>query len=249
MASISIKTKEDLKILQEAAKILRGIIDRLKCSLKSGMRTQDVDGLAGMIMKQFKVKSAFKGYRGYPANVCVSINDEVVHGIPGSRLIKEGDLVSIDAGIIHKGFYADMAVTVGIGTIDQDLKKMLLVAEGALIKGIGQTQVGHYLSDISHAIQTYVESNGFSVVREFVGHGIGRELHEDPEIPNYGIPKRGPILQEGMVFCIEPMVNQGDWKTRICDDGWTVVTMDGKPSAHFEHMVAITKNGPLILTQ
>ncbi len=246
---ILIKSPGELETLRKAGKILSTILGELSCSLKSGMTTSQVNAIAEQLMSASKVAPAFKGYRGYPASVCVSINQEVVHGIPGKRVIREGDIVSLDAGIIYENYFSDMAVTVGIGKLDPLRQKLLEVARTALEKGIEQARVNQHLSDISFAIQSWAEANGFSVVRDFVGHGIGRSLHEEPEIPNYGPPHCGPLLKEGMVFAIEPMVNLGGWETKILDDGWTVETWDGKPSAHFEHSVAITAEGPLVLTQ
>lgn len=213
------------------------------------MTTAQVDAVTEKLIAGYSVKPAFKGYRGFPACTCVSVNQQVVHGIPGSRILHDGDIVSIDVGIIHKEYYSDTAVTVGVGPIRPELKKLLDVTREALYKGIAQAKADNHLSDISHAIQTFVESKKFSVVRDFVGHGIGRNLHEEPEIPNFGPPHVGPILKPGMVFAIEPMVNLGSWQTRIADDGWTVETADGKPSAHFEHCVVVTETGPEILTQ
>jgi methionyl aminopeptidase len=247
--SIRIKTKNELAVLREAGKILAEIVAELRCSLKSGITTREVDIRAGGFIRERNVIPAFKGYRGFPGCVCVSVNDEVVHGIPGERVLKAGDIVSLDVGIVHKGYYSDAAVTVGIGKINKELEALLDVTCQSLYKGIEHARVDNHLSDISHAIQEFVESNRFSVVRDFVGHGIGRDLHEDPEIPNFGPPHNGPILQEGMVFAIEPMVNLGGWQTKVLSDGWTVVTYDGKPSAHFEHTVAITAHGPEILTE
>jgi len=247
--SITIRTAEEITILREAGKILASIIKELKCSLKPGMTTNDVDVKAENLIAQANVTAAFKGYRGFPASACVSVNEQVVHGIPSDRVLNEGDIVSVDVGIIHKGFYSDTAFTGGVGEIDDELQKLLEVTEQSLLKGIEMATVGNHLSDISHAIQNYVEVNNFSVVRDFVGHGIGTELHESPEIPNFGPPHQGPELKEGMVFAIEPMVNVGGWKTMISKDEWTVITKDEKPSAHFEHSIAILENGPEILTK
>lgn len=246
---ISIKTQEEIRILREAGRILAAITRELKGSLTAGINTRAVDAEAERLIRKYGVSPAFKGYRGFPGCVCVSVNDEVVHGIPGSRILKEGDIVSIDVGIVHNDYYADTAVTVGIGNISAELQRLLDVTYQALYKGIACARAGNHLSDISHAIQEFVESHRFSVVRDFVGHGIGRCLHEDPEIPNYGPPHTGPLLKEGMVFAIEPMVNAGHWQTRILEDGWTVVTKDGKPSAHFEHTVAVTAQEAEILTK
>lgn len=247
--NILIKTKEEVQILQDAGKILSAIVSELKSSLKVGMTTKDIDDLAESLVLQHRVKAAFKGYRGFPSNACISINDEVVHGIPKGRKIRENDLVSIDMGIVHQGFFSDMAVTVGVGSLDAMRQKLIDVTKQSLLKGIEQAVAGNRLGDVSHAIQKYVESKGFSIVRDFVGHGIGRLLHEDPEIPNYGAPHTGVPLRVGMVLAIEPMVNMGKPGTKILSDGWTAVTVDGKPSAHFEHSIAITESGPVILTE
>lgn len=247
-SSIIIKTAQEIELLRDAGKILAEIVEDLKRSLKEGITTREVDQRAGELIHQRGVVPAFKGYRGFQGCVCVSVNEEVVHGVPGSRILRAGDIVSLDVGIIHKEYYSDTALTVGIGTIRDAVKKLLDVTRQSLYQGIEQTRAGNHLSDISHAIQTFVEAHHFSVVRDFVGHGIGKNLHEDPEIPNFGAAHNGPVLKEGMVFAIEPMVNMGTWQTRILEDGWTVVTQDGAPSAHFEHTVAITSRGPEILT-
>jgi methionyl aminopeptidase len=233
----------------EAGSILASVVRELKSSLKSGVTTQEVDRRAEEFIKAHKVIPAFKGYRGFPGCVCLSVNEEVVHGIPGNRALKDGDIASLDIGIIYKGYYSDMAVTVGVGAIEEELQRLMDVTLESLKAGINQARANNHLSDISHAVQKYVEANNFSVVREFVGHGIGKNLHEDPEIPNFGPPHQGPVLKEGMVFAIEPMVNLGKASTKIMNDGWTVTTEDEKPSAHFEHTVAIGRNGPEILTK
>ena len=247
--TIGIKSPDEIQLLREAGRILASIIEDVKCSLQSGMTTKEIDLLAEDLILSRNVKPAFKGYRGFPACACISVNEEVVHGIPGDRKVLAGDILSLDVGIVYKGYYSDTAVTIPIGSISNDLQRLLAVTQESLNKGIEQAQVGNHLSDISFAIQSYVEKNNFSVVRDFVGHGIGKNLHEDPEIPNFGPPHCGPELKEGMIFAIEPMVNIGTWKTKILDDGWTVVTEDRKPSAHFEHCVAITKSGPDVLTR
>jgi methionyl aminopeptidase len=249
MSDIRIKTPEELIVLREAGRILATIVADLKSSLRPGMTTRDIDLLAEVLIVRHAVTAAFKGYRGFPANACISVNEEVVHGIPGARVIKDNDLVSIDMGIIHKGYFSDMAVTVGIGSLEASRQKLIDVTRQALLKGIAEARPGNRLGDISSAIQKYVESKGFSVVRDFVGHGIGKDLHEDPEIPNYGEPHKGVLLKSGMVFAIEPMVNMGRFGIKILEDGWTAVTMDKKPSAHFEHTVAITESGPMVLTE
>ncbi len=213
------------------------------------MSTKDIDLKAEELIRKNKVIAAFKGYRGFPGNTCISVNEAVVHGIPDQRIVKDGDIVSLDLGIIYQGYYSDTAVTVPVGDISPEARRLIDVTRASLMRGIEQARVGNRLSDISFAVQSFVEMHGFSVVRDFVGHGIGRQLHEEPEIPNYGRPSEGPELLEGMVFCIEPMVNMGTHRTKTLEDGWTVVTADGKPSAHFEHTIAITAHGPEILTQ
>ena len=246
---IRIKSANEVDILRKAGKILSSIVIQLQSSLTSGISTKDIDLKAEELVRQNKVTAAFKGYHGFPGVACVSVNEVVVHGIPGPRVIKDGDIVSLDIGIIHEGYYSDTAVTVPVGNISPEIRRLLDVTKGSLFRGIEQARVGNRLSDISFAVQSFVEMHGFSVVRDFVGHGIGRALHEEPEIPNYGRAGQGPILQEGMVFAIEPMVNMGTHRTKTLSDGWTVVTEDGKPSAHFEHTIVITANGPEILTQ
>lgn len=223
-------------------------LQRLKEAIRPGVTTGELDRLAEDFIRRHGGMPAFKGYRGYPASLCVSVNEEVVHGIPGDRKLREGDIVSLDLGVVMEGYYGDAAITVPVGEISEEARRLLKVTEEALYKGIEQARPGKRLSDISYAIQKHVEGAGFSVVRDFVGHGIGRELHEDPQVPNFGPPNQGPRLQPGMVLAIEPMVNTGTWKVRILENQWTVVTEDGGLSAHFEHTVAITEKGPEILT-
>ncbi len=196
-----------------------------------------------------RVKPAFKGYRGYPRSICVSVNEEVVHGIPGPRCLKAGDVVSLDFGVKYEGYYGDAAITVGVGEVGEKARALIAATEESLYAGIAKVKAGQRLSDISHAVQTVVEGAGFGVIREFVGHGIGRSLHEDPQIPNFGPPDRGPTMQVGMTFAIEPMTSMGSWQVRILQDGWTAVTQDGSCAAHFEHSVALTENGVLILSR
>jgi len=235
--------------MRRAGKALACVKEDLKSSLKVGMTTLEIDRIAEKLIDQREAKPAFKGYHGFPATACISINEEIVHGIPNVRVVKEGDIVSIDIGLILDDWFSDCAFTVGFGSLDEATQRLIDVTEQSLSKGIDQAKEGNYLSDIGFAIQSFVEPFGFSVVRDFVGHGIGMSLHEEPEVPNFGLPKSGPVLQEGMVFAIEPMINTGTYKTKILDDKWTVVTSDGKPSAHFEHTVAVTANGPEILTK
>ena len=246
---IWLKNANEVDILRKAGKILSSIVVQLQGSLTSGMSTKDIDLKAEELIRKNKVVSAFKGYHGFPGIACISVNEVVVHGIADKRIVKDGDIVSLDMGIIYDGFYSDMAVTVPIGNVVSEVERLLDVTKASLSRGIEQARVGNRLSDISFAVQSFVEMHGFSVVRDFVGHGIGQKLHEEPEIPNYGRPGQGPVLAEGMVFAIEPMVNMGTFRTKTLKDGWTVVTEDGKPSAHFEHSIVITSKGPEILTK
>ena len=225
------------------------LLELLKNAIRPGMTTLELDELARQTIVELGGRPAFKGYRGFPAHICTSVNEEVVHGIPSRRILKTGDIVGIDAGVVVEGYYADAAVTLPVEPISDEARELLQVTQLALEKGIAQARPSGRLSDISHAIQTTVESRGFSVVREFVGHGIGSELHEPPQIPNFGKPGFGPQLQAGMVLAIEPMVNQGVCAVTVLSDGWTAVTKDGKLSAHFEHTVAVTEGDPEILTQ
>ena len=234
--------------MRRASKILAGIMRKLQRLIKVGISTAEIDQLARGLAEKENTIPAFKGYKGFPANICTSINAEIVHGIPGERVLKEGDIISLDFGINYEGFFSDTAITVAVGKIDSRLKKLIAVTKTALHCGIKEARVNNYLSDISYAIQNYVEKYGFSVVRQFVGHGIGRNLHEEPEVPNFGQPHQGPQLKSGMVLAIEPMVNMGTWESKIMDNGWTAVTLDGSASAHFEHTVAITERGPEVLT-
>ncbi len=246
---IRIKTPEELVTLREAGRVLARIVSQIKSSLKIGMTTKDIDLMAEDLISREGVVPAFKGYRGYPACACVSVNEEVVHGIPGGRVINSGDIVSVDIGIVRQEYFSDMAFTVGFGDLDASRQKLLDVTRQALIKGIAQARSGSRLGDVSHAIQAYVEAKGFSVVRDFVGHGIGKKLHEDPDIPNFGRPGTGVVLRPGMVLAIEPMVNMGTHRTKTQQDGWTVITADHQPSAHFEHTIAVTEDGPVIFTE
>jgi methionyl aminopeptidase len=224
-------------------------MEKLEADLKPGMTTLDIDLLSEKLIRNQKALPAFKGYKGFPATACVSVNNEIVHGIPGSRVILEGDIVSIDLGVNYQGFFSDMAVTLPVGKVESSRLKLIAVTKQSLELGIKQAKAGNYLTDISHTIQNFVESEGFSVVRQFVGHGIGTALHEEPEIPNFGSPGLGPLLKSGMVLAIEPMINLGTWECEVLDNGWTAVTKDGLPSAHFEHTVAVTDRGPVVLTK
>lgn len=239
--------------MRAAGKIVGDLLKALAEIIKPGVTTIELDKFAEEFIIARKAKPAFKGYvahfkKTYPATLCTSVNESVVHEIPSNRVLKEGDIISIDVGVLHNGYYGDSAYTFPVGEIDKDKIKLLQVTREALYKGISKAIAGNYLSDISNAIQVYVEENGFSVVREFSGHGIGTQLHEEPPVPNFGPPHRGPELKSGMTLAIEPMVNIGTYKVKILSDGWRAVTQDGKPSAHFEHTVAITENEPQILT-
>ena len=221
----------------------------MKEKVQPGIETRELDELAEELCRKHRVQPAFKGYRGYPRSICVSVNEEVVHGIPGPRRLKAGDLVSLDFGVKYDGYYGDAAITVGVGEVGEKARALMAATEKSLYAGIAEVKAGKRLSDISHAVQTVVEGAGFGVIREFVGHGIGRSLHEDPQIPNFGPPDRGPTMQVGMTFAIEPMTSMGSWQVRILQDGWTAVTQDGSCAAHFEHSVALTENGVLILSR
>jgi len=247
--SIIIKSDREIALMRQAGRIVATILQILARQLRPGMKTKELDDIMDRELKSLGAKPSFKGYRDFPANLCVSINDEVVHGIPGERILNEGDIVSLDAGAIYMGFQADAAVTVGVGEISSGAKKLLEATEGTLKAGIAATRAGARLGDISAAIQHYAESKGFSIVREYTGHGIGRDMHEEPLIPNFGMPGTGPVLKKGMTFALEPMVNIGDWRTRLGDDGWTVLTADGSLSAHFEHTIAITDGEAEVLTR
>ncbi|TAN43776.1 MAG: type I methionyl aminopeptidase [Nitrospirae bacterium] len=247
---IIVKSQAEIIKIEAACKIVAEILEDLKTLIKPGITTFEIESHVENRIKQRKAVAAFKGYRGYPASVCVSINEQVVHGIPSRKVrIKDGDIVSIDFGAIVDGFYGDAAVTVPAGEISAESSRLLKVTEEALYIGIEKAVVGNRVSDISAAIQKHVESNGFSVVRAFVGHGIGRSLHEDPQIPNYGRQGEGPRLKSGMTLAIEPMVNSGVPDVDILGDGWTAVTADRRPSAHFEHTIAVMNSGPCILTK
>ncbi len=232
-----------------ACRIVAETLDLIEGMIERGIQTRELDLAAEAHIEGRGARPAFKGYRGYPATLCISVNDQVVHGIPGPLRLKEGDLVSVDVGVVCDGFYGDAAGSYLVGQGTDETRRLLQVTRDALEVGIGEAVPGKRVSDISHAIQTVVESNGFSVVRDFVGHGIGRSLHEDPQIPNYGDPGKGALLKPGMTLAIEPMVNAGGSGVRILADRWTAVTLDGRASAHFEHTVAVTENGPRILTR
>ena len=247
---ITLKSKEELRFLREAGQIVAEVLEELREIIitNSEITTKELDRLAESLILKRGAKPAFKGYRGFPSSLCTSINEQVVHGIPGPYKLHPGDIVSLDLGVIFNGYYGDAATTMTVGEVRDEAKRLLQTTEEALYRGIKQARVGNRLSDISYAIQSYVEKNGFSVVRALVGHGIGKALHEDPPVPNFGRPHQGPRLAKGMTLAIEPMVNTKSFEVKVREDNWTVVTADGRPSAHFEHSIAITENEPEILT-
>lgn len=246
---IILKSEREINYLRDAGRIVAETHLEVKKAVKPGVTTLELDKIAEEYIKSRGAIPAFKGYHGFTGNICASINEEVVHGIPGLRKLKTGDNVSIDIGAVINGYNGDAAITVPVGEIDAEVQKLLDVTEESLYKGIEQAIVGNRLSDISHAVQIHAEEHGYGVVRDYVGHGIGRNMHEDPQVPNFGSPGRGPRLKSGMTLAIEPMVNLGTYEVETLDDGWTVVTLDGKRSAHFEHSIAITDGKPEILTK
>lgn len=245
---ILLKSEVDLEMMRRSGEVLAKIMQKLREFIRAGRRTREIDQLAEELLRKAGAVSAFKGYKGFPATICASVNEEIVHGIPNDRILSEGDIISLDLGINYQGYFSDAALTIGIGKVSSRVKKLIEVSKKALVLGVKQARVNNHLSDISYAIQSYVERQGFSVVRQFVGHGIGKSLHEEPEIPNFGRPHQGPLLKAGMCFAIEPMVNMGTWESKILENGWTAVTKDGLSSAHFEHTVAITERGTEVLT-
>jgi len=244
---IIVKSPQEIESMRQCGKIWAAVMDRLRKEIKAGIKTHYLDDIAAAEINKRGAQPSFKNYQGFPANLCVSVNDEIVHGIPGERILHEGDIVSLDLGVKFKSFHADAAVTVGIGEISQENKELITVTRESLKAGIAQAKCGAHVGDISSAIQDYVESRGFSVVREYTGHGVGRNLHEDPQIPNFAFGK-GSLLRKGMTLAIEPMVNRGSWHTKLAPNQWTVLTADGSSSAHFEHTIVIDADEPEILT-
>jgi methionyl aminopeptidase len=246
---IELKSAREIGLMRTAGHVLSDVIDHLRGFVKPGLSTLEIDEDVESFIAARGAKPAFKGYRGFPATVCISINEEVVHGIPSAhRRIQEGDIVGLDLGCIVDGYYADCAFTLAIGDVPPKVQQLLDVTRESLDQAIQECRPGRRLSDVSHAVQVHVERHGFSVVRAFVGHGIGRALHEDPQVPNFGDPGRGPQLRPGLVLAIEPMVTMGSWEVRVLDDGWTAVTRDGSLAAHFEHTIAVTDTDPEVLT-
>jgi methionyl aminopeptidase len=246
---IFLKSPEEIEKMARSGRIVAEVLETLKNVVATGITTKEIENIADERIRALGGTPAFKGYRGYPASVCTSVNEEVVHGIPSSRVLKDGDIISIDIGVYMDGFYGDGAATIPVGTVDREASELIRATEEALYLGISRAVEGNRLYDISSAVQRHVEERGFSVVRLFVGHGIGRELHEEPQVPNYGAAGQGPRLKKGMTLAIEPMVNAGTHEVIILDDGWTAVTKDGKKSAHFEHTVLVTADKPRILTK
>ncbi len=244
-----VKSSSELEIMRENAKILERILDRVVTRAEPGTTTGELDSYAEDLIREADGRPAFKDYRGFPSSLCTSLNSEIVHGIPGDRELVSGDILSLDIGIEREGLFADFATTLPIGEVPKEAMDLVSVTDQALTQGINEVSPGNRIGDISSAIESFVDGNGYFVVKEFVGHGIGRDMHEDPQIPNYGDPNTGKRIKEGMVFCIEPMVKQDDKEVKVLDDGWTTVTADGGPSAHFEGMVAATGEGPEVFVR
>lgn len=245
---IILKSKKEIQFMREAGKIVAETHEILKAAITPGISTLELDKIAEENIRKYNATPSFKGYGGFPGSICSSINEEVVHGIPGNKTLKEGDIISLDVGAYYKGYHSDSAKTQGVGMISEEDRKLIEVTKESFYEGIKFAKLGYRLSDISHAIQAHVEKHGFSVVRDLVGHGVGTELHEAPQIPNYGPPGKGPRLQAGMVLAIEPMINAGSYHVKTLRDGWTIVTIDNKKSAHYEHTIAITEDEPIILS-
>ena len=246
---IILKSQEEIEKIALSCRIVAKTLDYLRDKVNPGITTMEIERVAEDFIRANNAMPAFKGYRGYPASICASVNNEVIHGIPSNRVLEEGDILGIDLGVYKDGFYGDAAYTFPVGKVDSEVERLLRVTEESLNIGIEKAREDKRVSDISHSIQKHIETNGFSVVRAFVGHGIGRNLHEDPQIPNFGSPGRGPRLRSGMTLAIEPMVNEGGHEVVVIDDGWTAITLDGKLSAHFEHTILVTSDKPRILTK
>lgn len=246
---IQIKTEAEIAVMRAAGLVVGRALETVRAAVAPGVTTAELDAIAEESIRQAGAVPSFKGYHGFPASICASVNEEIVHGIPGPKILREGDIISLDCGAILDGYHGDAAVTVAVGSASADLLELIRVCEDAMWQGLAAAQVGGRLSDIGHAIETSITSSGgYGIVREYTGHGIGTEMHQEPHVPNFGRPGRGPRLQKGLALAVEPMVNQGSRHTRLLDDGWTVVTADGKRSAHFEHTVAVTDEGPWVLT-
>jgi len=246
---VTIKSKREIELMKEAGRIVALAHQASKEIIKPGVSTMDIDQVVEKVIRAHGATPSFKGYGGFPGSACTSVNEQVVHGIPNKKIVlKDGDIISVDIGAYYKGYHGDSAWTYAVGNIDPEAKRLMDVTKASLFKGLEQAVAGNRLSDISHAIQVHAENEGFSVVREFVGHGVGKDLHEDPQIPNYGLPGRGIRLKPGMTFAIEPMINMGRKEVRVLDDNWTTITVDGSLSAHYEHSIVITEDKPILLT-
>ncbi|HZK24631.1 MAG TPA: type I methionyl aminopeptidase [Oscillospiraceae bacterium] len=245
---ITLKSQREIELMRAAGRVVAEVLQTLEQAIYPGITTAELDKLAEKQIRKAKCQPAFLGYQNFPASICTSVNEEVVHGIPSLRKLKEGDIVSIDVGAVYQGYYGDAAATFAVGEVDEEDLRLLKATRESLLRGIDQALPGNRLTDISHAVQTYVEEKGFSVVRNYVGHGIGNRMHEEPQVPNFGKPGRGPRLQAGMALAIEPMVNSGTWQVETLQDNWTVVTKDRQRSAHFEHTIVITAGAPVIMT-
>jgi methionyl aminopeptidase len=246
--SVVLKSEPEIELMRRAGQIVATVLEKLKAEVSAGITTLELDAIAVKEVARLGGIPSFKGYRGYPASICVSVNEEIVHGIPDGRELNDGDLVSIDFGAIYQGFHGDAALTVGVGKLDSKADELMRTTEDALREGISAALPGARLGDVSHAIQRCAEAKGFSVIREYTGHGIGREMHEDPQIRNFGTPGQGPLLKKGMTLALEPMVSMGDWQTTVARNRWTVSTLDGSLAAHFEHSIAITDGAARVLT-
>jgi len=242
------KSKSEIEKMRIAGGIVAAVLKRLSEMVEAGVTTLDLDHEAERMITGAGAYPTFKGYHGFPRSICASINDEVVHGIPGKRKLRDGDIISIDCGATYMGYVGDAAITVPVGSVGEPVKRLLEATQRSLYRAIDKCRIGNRLGDVCNAVQAYVEPLGFSVVKNYCGHGVGRAMHEEPQVPNYGKPGTGPVLREGLVIAIEPMINLGHEDVKVLSDGWTVITMDGQPSAHFEHTVAITRDGPQILT-
>ncbi|MEO8293841.1 MAG: type I methionyl aminopeptidase [Actinomycetota bacterium] len=246
---IQIKTDAEIAVMRAAGLVVGRTLETVRAAVAPGVTTAELDAIAEESIRQAGAVPSFKGYQGFPASICASVNEEIVHGIPGPKILREGDIISIDCGAIVEGYHGDAAVTVAVGSAPAELLELIRVCEDAMWQGLAAVQQGGRLSDIGHAIETSITSDGpYGIVREYTGHGIGTEMHQEPNVANFGRPGRGPRLEKGLALAVEPMVNQGSRHTRLLDDGWTVVTADGKRSAHFEHTVAVTEDGPWVLT-
>ncbi|HJW83319.1 MAG TPA: type I methionyl aminopeptidase [Anaerolineae bacterium] len=246
---IVLKSQQEIALMREAGRITAEVLQLGREMARPGVTTAEIDRAADELIQKRGGRSAFKGYRGYPAHICTVINSEIVHGIPGLRRLREGDILSLDVGVFRQGFIGDAGTTIAVGEVSEVARKLMEATEGSLYAGIAQARAGNRIGDISAAVQKHVEPYGFSVIREYTGHGVGRQMHEEPQVPNFGKAGRGMVLKPGMTFAIEPMVAQGDWRTRVLSDGWTVATADGSLSAYYEHTIAVTEGEPEILTQ